>query len=165
MDQDAFRIITGGIADTTEVLGRLKFKQTRRWSYGDVENNGVYYHPNLTHYAHQVFEEFFAERVGLHYTNLSGTDCQSEETRKRRGIERMTFPVEWLHQYMKYPMAAGDRFDIGIDTVKIDARRVGVRAFVFDSQNRIAAVVMWVRWALLLPGRTPIDIPAWFPTS
>jgi hypothetical protein len=29
------------------------YDDIRKWSYGDVENNGVYYHPQLTHYTHR----------------------------------------------------------------------------------------------------------------
>lgn len=162
MDEEAFRVVTGGMRNV--VPSGLASTQIRRWSYGDVENNGIYYHPSLTHYAHQVFEEFFLTRVGMNYTDLSRDDNQSEQKRKARNIERMAFPVEWLHQYMKIPMAVGDTYKIGIDTVGIDSRRIGVRAFVFDSHDKLAAIVIWIRCAvLLLQGRTVVNIPSWFP--
>jgi hypothetical protein len=56
------------IQDLPKLLAGLAIERTptqyddiRRWSYGDVENNGVYYHPQLTNYAHQAFEQFFSK--------------------------------------------------------------------------------------------------------
>jgi acyl-CoA thioesterase FadM len=75
----------------------------------------------------------------------------------------MTFPVEWLHQYMARPMFAGDMYRITIDTKDIDIKRIGVRAWVYDERNTLAAAVIWLRWALELPARKTVPIPAWFP--
>lgn len=140
-----------------------RFHQKRTWSYGDVENNGIYYHPNLTHYAHQAFEEFFKDRVGIHYVDLSRDTTSSQAQRDGHNIQRMTFPVEWLYQWMSKPMEAGDSFDICLDTVDLDWKRIAVRAWVLDQSDDVAAVVIWLRWALLLPDRKSIPIPSWFP--
>jgi len=139
----------------------------RRWSYGDVENNQVYYHPQLTHYAHQAFEEFFFRRTGLHYADLSSTAPRSEEARRQHvpPIPRMTFPVGWLHQWMRKRMHAGDLFRVWIDTVDVAEDRIGVRAWVAAESSEIAAVVIWLRWARDLETDQVIDIPAWFPRA
>lgn len=140
----------------------------RTWSYGDVENNGIYYHPLLTHYAHQAFEEFFFTKTGLHYVDLSR---QTERSKKARDnhvprIPRMTFPVEWLYQWMVRPMEAGDSFCIGLDIVSLTRARIGVRAWVFDDADALVAVVIWLRAAVELEGgRRTVDFPSWFPQS
>lgn len=137
----------------------------RRWSYGDVENNGVYYHPNLTHYAHQVFEAVFFQQRGLHYTDLSGRDHGHQRARERHSppIDRMTFPVEWLHQYMRLPMRAGDVVKTRIDTIGMSTRRAGVRAWIYTEDDHLAAAVLWVRAARILePDPRTVDIPEWF---
>lgn len=139
------------------------FRLDRHWSYGDVENNGVFYHPNLTHYAHQAFEEWFLARTGMHYVDLSRDSERSNARRAARGYPRMTFPVEWLHQFMQEPMEAGDQYTVLIEVVELDTRRVGVRAWILNASGATAALVMWVRWAVLLPDRTSVDIPGWFP--
>ena len=162
MDEKVFRIVAADIRNTRNP-SQFTFKRTRRWSYGDVENNGVYYHPNLTHYAHQVFEEWFFERMGFDYVDLSRDDEKSEGKRSKQDISRMTFPVQWLHQFMNKPMSAGDEFTIGINIESINALRIGVRAFVFNSSDQMVAAVIWVRFAILLPAKTLIDIPSWFP--
>lgn len=113
-----------------------RYDDIRTWSHGDVENNGVYYHPQLTHYAHQVFEKFFYEKCGLHYTDLSGRDPRHEEARRSHSIKRrMTFPVQWLHQWMLKPMHAGDLYKTWIDTVDLPNRSIGVRAHVYNSRT------------------------------
>ena len=128
---DIFHLLTDDI-DKNRVYAGEEIQIERRWSYGDVENNGVYYHPQLTHYAHQAFEEFFYRRVGLHYVDLSRRTVESgsETARLKHSppIPLMTFPVEWLFQLMTHPMIAGEIFRITIDTVDIDAKRIGVRA-------------------------------------
>jgi acyl-CoA thioesterase FadM len=137
----------------------------RTWSYGDVENNGIYYHPQLTHYAHQAFEEFFFAKTGLHYVDLSR---QTERSKNAHvpAIPRMTFPVEWLYQWMVRPMEAGDQFHIGLDVVNLTPDRVGIRAWVFDDPGRLVAVVIWLRAAVELEGgRRTVDFPSWFPRS
>lgn len=143
---------------------KLLFQRT--WSYGDVENNGVYYHPQLTHYAHQAFEEFFATHVGLQYVDLSRDSPASQAARNQHApsIPRMTFPVEWLYQWMLRPMVAGDRFEIGIDFKHVSTDRVGVRAWTFNASGDLAAVVIWLRAACELePRRKTVPIPPWFP--
>jgi acyl-CoA thioesterase FadM len=143
------------------------YDDVRRWSYGDVENNGVYYHPQLTHYTHQVFEQFFLNNThGLHYSDLSGRDLIHEKARQKHSPpiqHRMTFPVGWLHQWMLRPMRAGDIFQTWIDTIDLDSR-IGVRARVYDDGDRLAALVIWVRWAKVLePEPKIVEIPEWFP--
>ena len=142
------------------------FLLERTWSFGDVENGGVYYHPQLTHYAHQAFEQFFLDRTGLHYSDLSGRRDENESRRKRHKppLQRMTFPVQWLHQFMKSPMYAGDSFRISIDTMDLHPKRIAVRAWVWLASSALAGVVVWVRWAKELePIEKTIPIPEWFP--
>lgn len=143
-----------------------KFDDVRRWSYGDVENNGVYYHPNLSHYAHQVFEEVFFRERGIHYSDLSGRDQRHQEARQHHTppiTARMTFPVEWLHQWMRLPMYAGDTIKTWIDTLQVADKRVGVRAWVYTEDDNLAAVVIWLRWAKVLePIPETVKIPEWF---
>ena len=143
------------------------YDDVRTWSYGDVENNGVYYHPQLTHYAHQVFEQFFYEKCGLHYADLSGRDPRHQRARQNHSPSiqyRMTFPVQWLHQWMLKPMQSGDIYKTWIDTIDLSRRHIGVRAHVHNEANELAAVVIWVRKALRLePKREPVVIPEWFP--
>lgn len=161
---DLFRLFDGLSRGHTR-SGR-KVDDVRTWSYGDVENNGVYYHPNLTHYAHQVFEKVFFGQNKIHYTDLSGREDRHREARERHTPtlkSRMTFPVEWLHQWMLLPMYAGDTIKTLIDTVRVADKQVGVRAQVFNENDELAAVVVWLRWAKILePKPKTIAIPEWF---
>jgi hypothetical protein len=153
-----------GFADRKTWSG--EFDDVQRWSYGDVENNGVFYHPNLTHYAHQVFEEVFFRECGLLYTDLSGREEHHEKARKRHEppLERMTFPVQWLHQWMGKRMHAGEIFKTRIDAIDVAEKRVGVRGWVYTEQHELAALVVWLRWAVILdPAARNVNIPEWFP--
>jgi acyl-CoA thioesterase FadM len=160
-----FDLVTKDL-NKTKVYDGEEIQIERTWSYGDVENNGVYYHPQLTHYAHQAFEEFFNRRVGFHYVDLSRISTKSNDLRTDHvpPIPRMTFPVEWLFQWMYRPMYAGEQFRITIDTVKISSERIGVRAWVYNEPGQLTAAVIWIRAALELdPDRRPVQIPDWFP--
>jgi acyl-CoA thioesterase FadM len=64
---------------------------------------------------------------------------------------------------MLKPMQAGDIFRTWIDTVDLAKNHIGVRAHIYDEREKLAAVVIWVRWAVKLPNREPTDIPEWFP--
>jgi len=165
LDMSPEEIFSLAVANLSKPPYGVTFRRTRTWSYGDVESGGVYYHPNLTHYSHQFFEEFFRERVGLHYADLSRDSDESKRARLVKGIPQMTFPVVWLYQYMKQPMEAGDSYTLLIDTVEIDKYRIAVRAWAISDANSVAAVVIWIRCAVLLPGRSIIAIPDWFPTQ
>jgi hypothetical protein len=145
-----------------------------RWSYGDVENNGVYYHPQMTHYAHQAFENYFERRTGVHYVDLSRVSAASENVRRkhRPPIERMTFPIGFLHQGMAKPMFAGESYRIQIDTCEVDRGLdvIAVRAWVYDVDPNgeltyPAALVCWLRWAKLLDPDRLVPIPDWFPRT
>ena len=164
MHHDLDRLLEG--AESARTWSGGDFDDIRRWSYGDVENNGVYYHPNLTHYAHQVFEEVFLLQKGLHYTDLSGREQRHREARQRHTPPigaRMTFPVEWLHQWMRLPMYAGDTTKTWIDTVRVAERQVGVRAWIYTEGHDLAALVVWLRWAKILePSPRTVPIPEWF---
>jgi hypothetical protein len=143
-----------------------RYDSSRRWSYGDVENNGVFYHPQLTNYAHQAFEEFFYAQRNIQYADLSGRDERHDKARRShdpRILDRMTFPVAWLHQWMRKPMAAGDLFHIWIDTIDLTPHRIGVRAHIFNEQDKHAGFVIWVRSARLLDSKVAAPIPDWFP--
>lgn len=160
--EDLYALLTG--IDPAG-LPPVIFDDTHRWSYGDVENNGVYYHPQLTNYAHQTFEKVFFEATGLHYSDLSGRDPRHEDARRQHSIgRRITFPVEWLHQWMRRPMRAGDLFHTYIDMVELGKNRIGVRALIYNEAKELAAVVIWLRRARVLePAPEPVDIPSWFP--
>ena len=85
------------VADMNPAWKPREYDDTRTWSYGDVENNGVFYHPELTHYAHQAFEGFFFRERGLQYADLSGRDARHEQTRLAHTPPiraRVTFPVD-----------------------------------------------------------------------
>ncbi len=40
--------------------------------FGEVDQAGIAYYPNVLHYCHVVFEEFFEHRVGTHYQRIVG---------------------------------------------------------------------------------------------
>ncbi|MEK6282965.1 MAG: hypothetical protein AABN95_21620 [Acidobacteriota bacterium] len=164
MRHDLERLLEG--VDEGRVWAGGEFDDVRRWSYGDVENNGVYYHPNLTHYAHQVFEEVFWRERGITYADLSGRDDRHREARQRHDPPidgRMTFPVQWLHQWMKEPMIAGDVIKMWVDAVAVADKRIGVRAWVYTESNKLAALVIWLRWCKVLePVVQNVNIPEWF---
>lgn len=143
------------------------YDDSRRWSYGDVENNGVFYHPQLTHYAHQAFEQFFYSACGIQYSDLSGREDRNQLARESHSpkiVHRMTFPVGCLHQWMGEPMYAGSLFHTWIDTVELSRFHLGVRAHIFNESEQYVALVIWVRWAKVLdPAVRIIAIPKWFP--
>ncbi len=154
-------------ADLTTLrrLDRSRFHVGRRWSFGDVENNGIYYMPQLIHYAHQAFEELMIAKLGIAYVDLSRQTPESEAMRNAHEppIPRMTFPIRWLHQVNYKPMYAGEPFWISFDAVPLDTRKIGVRAWTFDKNETLAAVVIWLRWAQELDTRVGVaEIPAWF---
>ena len=166
MHHDLERLLDG--FDDAKNWSGGEFDDVRRWSYGDVENNGVFYHPNLTHYAHQVFEKVFFRERGIHYADLSGRDEQHMKARKGHSppIDRMTFPVQWLHQWMGEAMHANDLIKLWIDAVQVADKRVGVRAWVYNESDKLAAVVIWLRWARRLePVEQTVIIPEWFLAS
>jgi len=142
---------------------KVRFRRQRTWFFGDVEGNGVFYHPHLVHYGHQVFEEYFRDRVGLHYADLSRESDESAKARKQLDCSRMTLPVVWCHVHMRSPMYAGDSYEVAVDATKVDNHHVAVRAWVVSPESGLSAEVYWVRVAVLLPSRSLIEIPAWFP--
>ena len=142
-----------------------RFHVSRRWYFGDVETNASYYMPRLQEYAHQGFEELILAKTGLNYIDFSREAPQSATARSvhEPPIQRMTFPCRWCHQLNFKPMYAGESYRISFDARLINARRIGIRAWVFDKNDTLASAVVWLRWAQVLDAKVGvIDIPDWF---
>lgn len=165
--QEEYEKVSKGIEPGIKFPEDIKFDEKRRWSYGDVENNGVFYHPKLTDYSHQAFETYFLIKTGLTYSDLSRDSYESMMKRKKfnKDLERMTFPIGAFYQFMFAPMKAGDEFGIWIDTINISPKILGLRAWTISTEDfKAKAVVAWLRWAKLLGENTStIEIPEWFP--
>lgn len=46
------------------------FETTFKVRFGEVDQAGIVYYPNILHYCHVVFEEYFEQHVGTHYQRI-----------------------------------------------------------------------------------------------
>ncbi|HKY32901.1 MAG TPA: thioesterase family protein [Candidatus Polarisedimenticolia bacterium] len=69
--------------------------------FGDIDRAGIAYYPNLFHYFHIAFEEFFEEFVGIPYPRLLDE-------------QRLGFPTVRVETDFLSPVKYGDTLRIGI---------------------------------------------------
>lgn len=82
--------------------------------FGDVDRAGIAYYPNLYHFCHVAFEEFFEHFVGISYPKLI------EE-------ENLGFPTVRVESYFRRPVKYGDTLE-----VRVGIARVGESSVTFE---------------------------------
>ena len=106
--------------------------------FGDIDHAGIAYYPNLYHYLHIAFEEFFEEFIGTSYPDVLD--------RERVGFPTVKVGTEFLR-----PIRYGDTLDItltiprvGNASVEIDftAVRKGDDGPCLVSRHTVVAVDM-----------------------
>ena len=74
--------------------------------FGDIDLAGIAYYPNLYHYFHIAFEEFFEEYVGIPYPEVLGK-------------EKLGFPTLKVETEFLRPIRYGDTLSITITIPRI----------------------------------------------
>jgi YbgC/YbaW family acyl-CoA thioester hydrolase len=82
--------------------------------FGDVDRAGIAYYPNLYHFCHVAFEEFFEHFVGISYPRLI------EE-------QNLGFPTVRVESYFRRPVKYGDTLE-----VRVGIARVGESSVTFE---------------------------------
>ena len=97
--------------------------------FDDVDFARVVYFPNLFGYCHQVFEDFFAEAVGIPYADM---------LQKRK----VGYPSVHAAADFKHPLRFGDVVRISMETIKLSPKSITNRyqLFLNDSATLCATV-------------------------
>ncbi|MGH9867991.1 MAG: acyl-CoA thioesterase [Candidatus Polarisedimenticolia bacterium] len=74
--------------------------------FGDIDHAGIAYYPNLYHYFHVAFEEFFEQYLGTPYPEALDK-------------ERLGFPTVRVKTDFLKPLRYGDTLDISIEVPKV----------------------------------------------
>ncbi len=74
--------------------------------FGDIDHAGIAYYPNLYHYLHVAFEEFFEDYIGIPYPDLIDR-------------ERIGFPTVRVETEFLGPIRYGETLAIGITIPRI----------------------------------------------
>jgi len=95
----------------------MSFTTTLKVRFGDIDHAGIAYYPNLYHYLHIAFEEFFENHVGIPYPDLLDK-------------ERVGFPTVSVTTDFDEPIRYGD-----ILTIRITVSRIGISSaeFLFEA--------------------------------
>jgi 4-hydroxybenzoyl-CoA thioesterase len=115
--------------------------------FGDIDHAGIAYYPNLYHYCHVAFEEFFEEHVGIPYPELIEK-------------ERIGFPTVRVESYFRRPIRYGDVLAIHVGVVRLGessatfefrATREGEGTLRFMSSHILVAVDMGTMKPVRIP--------------
>ena len=115
--------------------------------FGDIDHAGIAYYPNLYHYCHVAFEEFFEEHIGTPYPRLI------EE-------HHIGFPTVRVESYFRRPIKYGDTLKIAVGVARLGessvtfefrASREGEGEVCFMTSHILVAVDM----ATFKPVRIP----------
>src|SRR5262245_11741570 len=74
--------------------------------FGDIDHAGIAYYPNLYHYFHIAFEEFFEEYLGALYPKVLDD-------------EKLGFPTVRVETDFLQPIRYGDTLDITITVPRL----------------------------------------------
>lgn len=116
----------------------MSYTTSLKVRFGDIDHAGVAYYPNLFHYFHIAFEEFFEEFVGQPYPRVLGE-------------ERLGFPTVKVDTEFSRPVRYGDTLRIAISIPRVGgssidivytATRAGDSAPAIVSRQTIVAVDM-----------------------
>lgn len=117
--------------------------------FGEIDPAGVAYYPNLYHYCHTAFEDFFEERIGVPYPRLI------EE-------ERIGFPTVRVESYFRRPIRYGDVLEVSVAVTRVGessatfefrGSREGDRALCFASAHIVVCVDMGTFQPVRIPDR------------
>jgi 4-hydroxybenzoyl-CoA thioesterase len=86
----------------------VSYTTTLKVRFGDIDHAGIAYYPNLYHYLHIAFEEFFESHVGIPYPDLLDK-------------ERIGFPTVSVTTDFEEPIRYGD-----ILSIRITVTRIGI---------------------------------------
>ena len=88
----------------------MGFRTTLIVRFGDVDSAGIVYYPRYAHYLHIGMERYFAEVVGIDYSELT--------VERRYGLPTVRLEVDY-----RQPFRYGDRVSMEIDVGRIVAQR------------------------------------------
>ena len=115
--------------------------------FGDIDRAGIAYYPNLYHYCHVAFEEFFENFVGLSYPRLI------EE-------HHIGFPTVRVESYFRRPIKYGD-----VLRVTVGVARVGESSVNFEfrasraSEGQVCFMTSHILVAVDMTTFRPVRIP------
>ena len=117
--------------------------------FGDIDHAGIAYYPNLYHYFHIAFEEFFEEFVGVPYPRVLDED-------------KVGFPTVKVETEFLEPIRYGDTLSIAISVPRLGtssadilftATREGKDRPCIVSRQTVVAVDMETFRPIPLPDR------------
>ena len=74
--------------------------------FGEIDPAGVAYYPNLYHYCHMAFEDFFEEKIGVSYPDLIEK-------------EKIGFPTVRVESYFRRPIRYGDVLEMSVAVTRV----------------------------------------------
>jgi 4-hydroxybenzoyl-CoA thioesterase len=115
--------------------------------FGDIDRAGIAYYPNLYHYFHIAFEEFFEEFAGIPYPRVLDE-------------QKLGFPTVRVETQFLEPIRYGDTLDITITIPRLghssvellfEAVRRGDPAPCIVSRQTVVAVHMETMRPIAVP--------------
>jgi 4-hydroxybenzoyl-CoA thioesterase len=117
--------------------------------FGDIDHAGIAYYPNLYHYCHVAFEDFFEDRIGVPYPRLIED-------------EKIGFPTVRVESYFRRPIKYGDVLEIEVSVTRVGessatfefrANRMSDHLLCFASVHIVVAVDMQSFRPVRIPDR------------
>ncbi len=127
----------------------LPFVTRLRVRFGDTDPAGLVYYPNIFHYFHIAFEEYFAARCGIAYHKLMAD-------------ERLGFPTVSVKTEFFIPLVYGDDADISVmvssvgqssATFEYDIKRASDQSVTVHSTQIQVCMNLDTRRAISIPDK------------
>ncbi len=117
--------------------------------FGEIDCAGIAYYPNLYHYCHVAFEDFFEQRIGVPYPSVLEND-------------HIGFPTVRVESYFRRPIKYGDELELSVAVTRVGdssatfefrGSRIGDRALCFASAHIVVCVDMDTFAPVRIPDR------------
>ena len=127
----------------------MSYKTQIKVRFGDIDRAGIAYYPNLYHYCHIAFEEFFEEFVGIPYPKVIDE-------------YRIGFPTVRVESYFRRPIKYGDILEVRVGVTRLGessvtfefrATRLGEGELCFADSHILVAVDMTTFKPVRIPER------------
>jgi len=124
----------------------MNFETTVKVRFSDVDRAGIAYYPNLVHYLHVAFEEFFEGFVGVPYATVLERD-------------NLGFPAVALKMDFHEPLRFGEEIRVQVAISHLGRTSIQFRYRLVDTKGKSRAEARVTVVCVALDTLEPQELP------
>ena len=132
----------------------MSFRTLIKVCFGDIDNAGIVYYPRFMHYFHLALEEFFANEMGIDYSDV---------LHKRN----LSLPTVHLESDFRRRLRYGDQINMEVKVINLGQTSItwGYKGYRMDEEEEIVVEGQNVTVCVRTDNFEKIDVPDWLRQS